>query len=450
MGLSSLVPTLRSLVGAEHVATDPAVTATHAREWTGRFTGVADVVVAPTDTAEVAAVLTACAAARVPVVPHGGNTGLVGGGVPAAGQLVLDLTRLRDLDVDGDVALAGAGVTLGALHRAAAAAGRRYGVDLASRDSATVGGTVATNAGGTRVVRHGPTRAQLLGVEAVLADGTVLRHLPGFVRDNTGYHLPSLLCGSEGTLAVVTAAQLRLLPAAPVRTVALLAFSELDAAVAAAGVLAGSPYVEAVELVLAAGVELVCAVGGLGPPFPAAHAAYVLTEARAPAGVDDGLAALVGALAGVADAAVALDGADAERLWSYRERHTEAVSTRGPVHKLDVTLPQPRLATFLADLPAAVVAAYPKAEVWLFGHAGDGNVHVNVTGVDPGDDGLADLVLRRVAAVGGSISSEHGIGRAKARWLHLARSPAELALFARVKTAFDPAGLLNPGVLVPH
>ena len=299
------------------------------------------------------------------------------------------------------------------------------------------------------MVRHGATRAQLLGAEAVLADGTVLRHLPGFVRDNTGYHLPSLLCGSEGTLAVVTAAQLRLVPASAGRSVALLAFDDLDAALSAAGALAGWPFVEAVELVLAAGVELVCAVAGLPAPFRAGHRAYVLVEARAPAGLDDGLAVVVDGLADVADAAVAADQADAERLWAYRERHTEAVATRGPVHKLDVTLPLGGLMGFVAGLPTAVRAAYPAAEVWLFGHVGDGNVHVNVTGVHPDDDGVDDLVLRAVVAAGGSISSEHGIGRAKMRWLHLARTPAELALFGRVKAAFDPAGLLNPASWCP-
>jgi FAD/FMN-containing dehydrogenase len=445
-----LLAALRAVVGDRHVATDPERTAAHAREWTGRFSGVADVVVAPADTAQVAGVLRACQARGVAVVPQGGNTGLVGGSVPQAGQVVADLRRLTDLTIDavGRVAMAGAGVTIAALGQAAAAVGLRYAVDLASRDSATVGGTVATNAGGLRVVRFGATRAQLLGIEAVLADGSMVAHTPGFGRDNTGYHLPSLLCGSEGTLAVVTATQLRLLPAAPSRTVALLALASVPRAVHAATALGAHPFVEAVELFTARGVALVCEVAGLAPPFPRPHAAYVLVEARATAGLDDGLLGLVETLR-ADDVAVGLDAADAARLWAFRERHTDAISTLGPVHKLDVTLPQDRLGQFLEELPTAIAGPYPHAQVWLFGHAGDGNVHVNVTGVEAGDDTLDDLVLRRVAADGGSISSEHGVGRAKAPWLSLSRSPVELALFDRLKAAFDPTGILNPGVLRP-
>ncbi len=426
---------LRAAVGDQHVVTDPDLTAAHARDWTGRFVGVAETVVRPGTTEEVAAVVRACSAAGVAMVPQGGNTGLVGGAVPTRGQVVVDLRRLDALSVDpvARVATAGAGVTVAGLQVAAADHGLRYAVDLASREIATLGGTVATNAGGLRVVRHGSTRAQLLGVGAVLADGSTVEHLPGFGRDNTGYHLPSMLCGSEGTLALVTTVQVRLIPAPTTRVVALQAFPTIDEAVDAATAAAARLTVEAVELVLRPGVELVCAVAGLTPP-PAATA-YVLTESADAAGLRD-------------DALVGLDPADAARLWAYRERHTEAVATLGPVHKLDVTLPQPALAEFLVAIPRLVAGAYPVAQTWLFGHAGDGNVHVNVTGVDPDDEELSDLVLRAVVARGGSISSEHGIGRAKARWLGLARSPAELAVFGRLKTAFDPAGLLNPGVLV--
>ncbi len=425
---------LAAIVGASHVATDPDITAAHARDWTGRFVGTADVVVSPGTDEEVAAVAAACAAARTPMVPQGGNTSLVAGAVPEAGQVVVDLRRLQRLEVDpvARVAVAGAGVTIGALHRAAAEHGLRYAVDLASRDTATVGGTIATNAGGLRVVRHGMTRAQLLGIGAVLADGSRVEHRPGFVRDNTGYHLPSLLAGSEGTLALVTSAQLRLIPLMAGRVVALQGFPSIEAAVVAGTAAAADGRVEAVELMLRPGVELVCTVTGLAPP-PAA-AAYLLTESSSPDGLPD-------------DALVALDPADVTRLWSYRERHAEAIATLGPTHKLDVTLPQPMLAEFLTAVPGVVAAAYPDAGVWLYGHVGDGNVHVNVTGVDSGDEELSDLVLRAVVDRRGTISSEHGVGRAKARWLHLVRSPAELALFHRIKAAFDPDGLLNPGVL---
>jgi FAD/FMN-containing dehydrogenase len=302
------VTDLAAIVGGQHVATDPDITAAHARDWTGRFVGTADVVVSPGTAEEVGAVAAACSAVGTPMVAQGGNTSLVAGGVPEAGQVVVDLRRLRQLAIDpvARVATADAGVTIAALQRAAAEHGLRYPVDLASRDTATVGGTIATNAGGLRVVRHGMTRAQLLGIAAVLADGSQVEHLPGFGRDNTGYHLPSLLCGSEGTLAFVTRAQLRLIPVLTDRVVALQRFPSLDEAVTAATALAADTRVEAVELMLRPGVELVCSVTGLAPP-PAA-AAYVLTESSSPDGLTD-------------DALVALDPADAARLWAYRERH---------------------------------------------------------------------------------------------------------------------------------
>jgi FAD/FMN-containing dehydrogenase len=446
-----VVGRLVDALGPTRVLTDPAVTAGHGRDWTGRFVGTADVVVAPATTEEVSATVAVCAETGTPVVPQGGNTGLVGGAVPDSGCVVVDLRRLDTVAVDplARLATAGAGVTIQALHAAAGTAGLRYGVDLASRASATVGGTIATNAGGLRVVRHGDTRAQLIGVEAVLADGTVVSHLTGLTRDNTGYHLPSLLCGSEGTLALVTAAQVRLLPPRPNRSVALLAFETTAAAAAAASLLPSAPFVEAVELMRSPGVDLVCRVTGLPRPMREQHPVYLLVEAAAPDGVDDGLAEAVAGVAGVTDVAVGTDAASMARLWAYRERHTESIATLGPAHKLDVTLPASALAAFVDEVPARVAAAYPRARVWLFGHAADGAVHVNLTDVDPADLGVDELVLTMVAEAGGSISTEHGIGRSKRPWLHLSRSPAELRVFARLKAAFDPQGLLNPMLAPP-
>ncbi|HLH27885.1 MAG TPA: FAD-binding oxidoreductase, partial [Acidimicrobiales bacterium] len=253
MGERGLVGRLRDVVG-DGVATDPEVCAAFARDWTGRFCGTTPAVVRPRSTAEVAGVLEVCRDTGVPLVPQGGNTGLVGGGVPLGGEVVLSLRRLDRLDeVDrlaGQVT-AGAGVTVGRLHDAAGAAGWGYGVDLSSRDSATVGGTIATNAGGIHMVRHGGTRAQVLGVEAVLGTGSVVSHLGGLVKDNTGYDLPGLMCGSEGTLGVVTAARLRLVPALSARTAAIAAFGSVEAAVGAAAELRRSlPTLEACELFL--------------------------------------------------------------------------------------------------------------------------------------------------------------------------------------------------------
>lgn len=322
-------------------------------------------------------------------------------------------------------------------------------MDIASRGSATVGGTVATNAGGLRVLRYGATSAQLLGLEAVLGTGAVLSHLGGLVKDNTGYHWPSLVCGSEGTLAVVTAARLRLVPPMPFRAVALLAFATVGDAVDATVLLRRAlPSLEACELVLAPGIELVRGVTGMGPPLADHHPVYLLIEVADRSDPLDATAEAVDSIEGVLDVAVATEPQRRAELWRYREAHTEAINTLGPPHKLDVTLPQGALADFVDAVPAAVTAVVPTARTWLFGHVGDGNIHVNVTGLSPVDERVDDVVLRMAAGYGGSISAEHGIGTAKKRWLSLSRSPAELAAFGSLKRALDPDGVLNPNVLL--
>jgi FAD/FMN-containing dehydrogenase len=435
------------------VLVDPDLTASYVTDWTGRFVGRGPAVVRPGSTDEVVAVLDACRNLGVSVVPQGGNTGLVGGGVPLHGEVVLSLRRLQQLESVDSLAgqvTAGAGVTVGEVQRAAAAAGWSYGVDLGSRDSATVGGTVATNAGGIHMVRYGDTRAQVVGVEAVLGSGAVVSHLGGLIKDNTGYHLASLLCGSEGTLAVVTAARLRLVPALACRSVALVAFPSVAAAVAAAAVYRMSlTTLEACELFLRSGLELVCSATGARPPFPVSSEAYLLVEAADRSDPTDALAAVTESVDHVDDVAVATQTDRRAELWRYREAHTEAINTLGPPHKLDVTLPAVALAGFAETVPTVVQAAAPGARTWLFGHIGDGNIHVNVTGVAPDDERVDGAVLGLVADLGGSISAEHGIGTAKRAFLHLSRSPAEIDAFRAVKRALDPDGILNPHVLLP-
>ncbi len=449
----ALVRRLEAVVGPTHVLTDASVTEGYSVDWTGRFRGRAGAVVRPSTAAEVADVIVACGEAGAAIVPQGGNTGLVGGSVPRAGEVVLSLRRLdrvRSVDPVAGQATAEAGVTIAALHATAAGAGWDYGVDWAARETATVGGSVATNAGGIRVVRHGDTRRQLLGVEAVLADGSIVSHLGGLEKDNTGYDLAGLLCGSEGTLAVLTAARLRLVPRHDQRVVALLAMAGAAEAVAAAGGLRRTlPELDAAELFLADGLDLVCSRLRLVPPFAVPSPAYLLVEAAGATDPTDALATAVEGLSGVQDVAVATEAARRAELWRYREAHTEALNLIGPPHKLDVTLPAGALAPFLAEVPGAVAVVAPGARTWLFGHAADGNVHVNVTGVDPGDERVDDAVLTLVAAAGGSVSAEHGVGTAKRRWLHLSRSPAEIAAMWAVKDALDPAGTLNPGCLLP-
>jgi FAD/FMN-containing dehydrogenase len=259
---AALLAPLRSIVGDENVATDRDVVATHVIDWTGRFRGATPAVVRPANVIEVAAVLRACDEHRVAVVPQGGNTGLVGGSVPLHDELVVDLRRLdtiEPVDARAGQVTAHAGVTLARLQQQARAAGWQYGVDLGAREVATIGGMIATNAGGVHVLRYGPTRRQIVGIEAVLADGRIIRRLDGLEKDNTGYDLAGLLCGSEGTLAVVTAARLRLVPQLAHTVVALLAFDEMDAALDAVGALRRElDCLNAIELFLESGLELVC------------------------------------------------------------------------------------------------------------------------------------------------------------------------------------------------
>jgi FAD/FMN-containing dehydrogenase len=432
---------------------DPDVTASYSTDWTGRFRGNAAGVVRPGNSAEVAEVITLCADAGIAVVPQGGNTGLVGGGVPLHGEAVMSLRRLSwvaEVDEQGGQLTAGAGTSVAGVQAGAAAAGWVYGVDLGSRDGATIGGTIATNAGGLQVIRHGATRSQLLGVEAVLGTGAIVSHLGGLLKDNTGYDLGALLCGSEGTLGLITAARLRLVPPNPEKVVVLLGFPSTRASIDAGFLLRRAlPEIQSLELFLEPGLALVCRVTRAPRPFSTPHAAYLLVEV---AGRSDPLPLLDEALdsvVGLQDVAVATETSRMAQLWRYREGHSEAINTLGAPHKLDVTLPSAALASFIDQVPDVVHDADARATTWLFGHVADGNVHVNITGVDADDPTVDERVLVFAAGLGGSISAEHGIGTAKLPWLHLNRSEAEIEAFRAIKGALDPAGILNPHVLLP-
>ncbi|WP_419553521.1 FAD-binding oxidoreductase [Candidatus Poriferisodalis sp.] len=460
----AVVDELTGIVGRAHVLSDPEITASYSIDWTRRFAGSTPLVVRPADTAETAAAMGVLAAARIAVVPQGGNTGLVGGSVPLAGEAVLSMRRLDVCEAVDELAsqvTVGAGVTLADAQIHAAAAGLSVGVDLAARESATIGGMVATNAGGINVLRYGAMRAQVVGIEAVLADGTIVSHLAGLEKDNTGYDLGSLLAGSEGTLGVITRVRLRLHPLQPERATALLAFETAQDAVAAAAALRRSVgSLHALEAVFDSAMALVSAHLGVDPPVGslssgsrnASGAAWLIAEAAARTDPSDELGTAVDEIADLLiDAAVALDPPARQRLWAFRENVTEAISAAGIPHKLDVTLPAARLAEFVDGVADVVRMADSDAQPLLFGHLGDGNVHVNVLGpggAEPAEE-VDDAVLRYVAELGGSISAEHGIGTAKLGQLHLNRTEAELAAFSAIKRALDPEGLLNPHVLLP-
>jgi FAD/FMN-containing dehydrogenase len=443
---------LIEIVGPQHVLVDADLKAPYETDWTRRFSGEARCVVRPANTAEVAAIVSVCAGAGVPITVQGGNTGLVGGGVPAGGEVLLSLARLTDLEpidtLEAQVT-AGAGVTLEKLQQHARPHGLDVGIDLAARSAATVGGLVATNAGGIRVVRYGSMREQLTGIEAVLADGSVVRRLVGLAKDNTGYDLTQLLAGSEGTLAIITKVRVRLVPLLPARAVALVATDGVPSALdLLAAARAGLPALSAAELFFADGLELVRSHGKLAAPFAEDHPAYVVLECAARTDPTDELLEVLGESKAVLDATVASDATGVARLWAYRETHTEAINAVGVPLKLDVSVPLRELAGLVADLPATVAAVAPAARPIVFGHLGEGNLHVNVLDAGVAAEQVTDAVLRLVASRRGSISSEHGVGRAKAHWLPLSRSAAEIAAMRRIKAALDPAGILNPGVLL--
>ena len=442
---------LTDVVGAGHVLAAADERASYETDWTGRFRGRARLVVRPGGTEEVAGVLRACAAHGAPIVPQGGNTGLVGAGVPRDGEVVLSLRRLGGIGPVDPASMevdAGAGVTLAALQAHAAAAGLDAGVDLGARDTATLGGLVATNAGGARALRHGTVRARVAGLQAVLADGSLVDRRSGLLKDNAGYDLTALLVGSEGTLGVVTRVRWRLVPRLAARVAALVPLGSVAAAVEALALLRPRlPSLEAAELLLDEGLALVLAHLGVPAPVEPRAPVYVLLECAAAADPTDELAAAL-TDAGMEDAVMAGGAHDRARLWRLREAHTEAIAAAGPAHKLDVGVPLGSLAAFAADLPGVVEEAAPGARLVLFGHLGDGNVHVNVLGVPPGDEAVDEAVLRLCAAHGGTISAEHGVGVAKARWLGLVRSDADVRAMVAVKRALDPAGLLNPGAVL--
>jgi FAD/FMN-containing dehydrogenase len=443
-GLSAaLLRDFTAVVGGAHVLTGDAA-AGYAIDWTGGFTGRTPAVLRPRDTGQVAALLALCADAGVAVVPQGGNTGLAGGGVPLHGEVVLSLARLDRLGpVDGEAGQVSAGAGVSLQRAADADPGLDLGVFIASRDSATVGGAVATNAGGLRVLRHGPMRAQLRGIEAVLSDGTVLSHMSGLVKDNTGYDYPSLLAGSEGTLAVITAARLQLVPrlAGPVTVIVGADGPGEVHALARRAVREVGGLVSA-EFFTQPGLDLLATHAGLVPPLRPANPAYLLLEAAGPGAAEE-----LARLAGDRPAAVGTGPAERARLWACRERHPEAAGFVGVPLKLDVSAPAAQWVRLASEVAGVVGAADPGALVVTYGHVADGNLHVNVVPGAEADGRHEDAVFSFVASLGGSISAEHGIGALKARWLPLVRSRAEQALFARIRAAFDPAGILNPHVL---
>lgn len=449
--LDSFLRECTDALGPEHVVTDPDVTASHCVDWTRRWRSDTPAVLRPGAVEQVAQIVGAARRHHIALVPQGGNTGLVGGSVPHSGEVVVDLRRLDqmdDVDVDAAQVTVGAGVPLARLQHHVATHGLAFGVDLGSRDTATLGGMVATNAGGVHVLRHGGMRAQLLGIEAVLGTGEVLRsNLSGLLKDNTGYDLPGLLCGSEGTLGIVTAMRLRLAQRPDARVAAIVAFDSPGDAVANLPVLRSLPSIHAVEMVLDDGLRLVADHLGAAPPFDPVPPCAVLIEL---AGSGDLMAELGSGLSrmrpAALDTAVAEDEPGVARLWRWREAHTEAAAGLGVVHKADVSLPIGAIPTFVGRARRRVHEIAPAATVLFFGHLADGNLHVNVVAPHGAAEAIEE-VFGLVVQLAGSVSAEHGIGVAKKGWLERQRGREAVDTMRRLKSALDPDGVLNPAVL---
>jgi FAD/FMN-containing dehydrogenase len=414
----------------------------------------------PRSTDEVAQVLRACEAAGVPVVPQGGLTGLVGGAVPVDGCVALSLERLRaieSIDAIGGTITVQAGVPLQAVQEAADAADMLFPLDIGARGSCLIGGNVSTNAGGNRVLRYGMARDLVLGLEAVLADGTVISAMNTMLKNNTGYDLKQLFIGSEGTLGVVTRLVLRLFPKPRTVNTALCACADFASVYEllkrARARLAGS--LAAFELMWPAFYARALDAGGLSPPLGREHAAYVLIESMGtdPARDADAFGEFIerALLDGVvADGALAMSAADAQRFWAIRDMSGTLVRALAPVGNYDVSIETGRIDAFEQALSARLRARWPGAETICFGHLADSNLHLFVTVPQrPFPEHEVDTVVYDcVGEWGGSISAEHGIGVLKRPFLDRSRSPQEIAAMRRIKAALDPRGILNPGKVI--
>ncbi len=462
--LAGLLPKLRAIVGERGWTDDPARLAPHLSEWRGLVLGRTPVMLQPSTTDQVAAIVRACADAHVAIVPQGGNTGMCAGAVPdASGTQVLvqlgRLNRIRNVDAEDSSLVAEAGCVLADVKAAAAAAGLYFPLSLGAEGSCQIGGNVATNAGGINVLRYGTMRDLVLGLEAVLPDGSVFDGLRTLRKNTAGYDLKQLFIGSEGTLGIVTAVAVKLHPdPGPLQT-AMLALRNAGDAVRALARLRGTlpDRLQAFELIGARPIDFVLRhVPGVRFPFDQRHDWYVLLDAAVP--YDDLEASLIDLAAHqeLADTVIAKSRAEQDTLWRLRHSISEAERREGPGIKHDVSVPIGAMQEFLTAAEARLKARVPQAEPVVFGHVGDGNLHYNahlhrdVPEADLGrlGDEVTTVIYELVTEMGGSISAEHGIGVLKKDALRRYGNPVSLAAMRVLKDALDPAGIMNPGKVI--
>lgn len=455
---------LAALCGPGELLSEPEVCAPYGRDWSGRYEHLPAAVVRPVDAPAVSRILRFASARGIAVVPQGGRTGFVGANVPGEDgvALVLSLERMaavRRIDLGNRAVVLEAGLTLEAAQAALAPHGLDLPVDLGSRGSARIGGLLATAAGGIRHVRDGALRAHVRGMEAVLGDGRILQNLSTLEKNNSGYEWPQLLCASEGTLGVITAASIGLVQGAGRRQTAWLALAA-EAALAdaialcrgrAAGLLAALEFVDSAAMAALAEVDPARRAPGADAPLWL----LVETEAASADVARDVLSDLALDLIGAglaADAVLAQDAAERRRLWHLRESLPEAIGRLGSVRRYDVAVPVPALSALLAAVRGKVARQGLRVRPVAYGHAAEGNVHLNMIlapGAGPGiDEVLDDMVYGEVLSRAGTVSAEHGIGRLKRARLAQMRTPQELAFARELKALCDPAGILNPGVLL--
>ena len=468
---ASLLDAIRAIVGDRGMLTEPSDTAPFSEDWRRLYQGRTSAVVRPGTTEELASVVRLCAASGTPIVPQGGNTSMVGGAVPAedGSELIVStarLNRVREVDRADMTMTIEAGVTLKAAQLAAAEAGCVLPLSISSEGTAQIGGVLAVNAGGNNTVRYGNARDLVLGLEVVLPDGAIWNGLRRLRKDNTGYCLRQLFVGSEGTLGIITAAVLKLVPQPKEVAVALCGVESADAALALFMRFQAhdAASISAFELMSGLGMSFVLRhIPGATMPVETPAAFYVLVELASPrpgAGLRGMLESLLeAALADgiVLDAAIAESEAQRAAIWKLREEHSEAQTREGASVKNDVSVPVSKVPAFMRAATAACEALLPGVRVVAFGHMGDGNIHFNLeqpVGADPGwflaqDHLIMDAVNEVVRAYDGSFSAEHGIGKLKPYMMPDWRGGAELALMQRIKAAIDPAGIMNPGKVLP-
>jgi FAD/FMN-containing dehydrogenase len=464
---AELLARFAAIVGEKGALTAPSDMEPYCREWRDRYFGKTPIVLRPASAGEVSAILKLANEERIGIVPQGGNTGLVGGQIPfeTGTEIVLSLDRMkaiRAVDPAGNTITAEAGATLKAVQDAAAGVNRLFPLSLAAEGTCQIGGNIASNAGGVHVLRYGTMRDLVLGVEAVFAGGEIWNGLRTLRKDNTGYDLRSLLIGSEGTLGVITAASLKLFPRPAEVATVFAGCPSLEAAgqLFSRAFESAGPMLTAFELVPRIAMEfLVKHMERMRDPLEAPHPWYALIEVAPP--VADGLAervlmtileeALERGI--VSDAAVAASEGQARDFWAMRENISEIQKHEGGSIKHDVSVPVSAIPAFIAEADAEIERLIPGARPVPFGHYGDGNIHYNISqpvGADKDTylarwEEVSGAVHAIVAGFGGSISAEHGIGRMKAEALEHVKPPVELAMMRRLKDAFDPRGILNPG-----